>query len=381
MNKRGKRGSVSITTRNKMLRLRWTYQGKEYYLALGCSDTPFNRTLAKRKAASIEADLAYGAFEPSLEKYKDKPVPVPQEVRAQSTVELFIAFMEARQADGSTSGQAISSRYKPLLSNLKRFHKDIASEELAREFVDYLRSRQSPLIANQNLSLLKGFGTWAIEKEHITSNLFQVIKPLKVSHVVSPTRLPFTATETRKFLDAAKLHPRWHSYHDFCMALLYLGLRPSEGIGLRWRHIDWQRRTIHLSESLSRSADGRTAGYARQKKSTKNQKFRVIDMHPDLYAMLQGRFTPGVNPDDLIFTTVKGKAIDDHNFSQRTWRDLCKAAGIEYRVPYAARHSLGSHLLENGATIPQVAAVLSNRPETTARHYAHAINRPTMPGF
>jgi integrase len=381
MKKRSKKGSVSITTRNKMLRLRWTYQGKEYYLALGCPDTPFNRTLAKRKVAAIEADLAYGAFDSSLEKYKDKPLLAPEEVKVQSTVELFTAFMEARQEDGSTSGQAIASRYKPLLSNLKRFGKDIINEESAREFVDYIRSRQSPHIANQNLSLLKGFCAWGIEQGHITNNPFAVIKPLKVNHVVSPTRLPFTATEIRKLLDVARLHPRWHSYHDFCMVLLYLGIRPSEGIGLRWRHIDWQRRTILVRESLSRSPEGRTAGYARQKKATKNHKVRIIDLHPDLYTMLQGRFTPTVQADDLIFTTVTGKAIDDHNFSQRTWRDLCKAAGIEHRVPYAARHSLGSHLLENGATIPQAAAILGNRPETLARYYAHAINRPDMPGF
>jgi integrase len=147
------------------------------------------------------------------------------------------------------------------------------------------------------------------------------------------------------------------------------------------KHIDWQRHTVSISESLSRAPDGRTAGYARQAKATKNQKVRVIDLHPDLYIMLQGRFTPGAKPDDLVFTTVNGVVIDYHNFSQRTWRDLCKAAGIEYRVPYAARHSLGSHLLENGATIPQAAAILGNRPETLARYYAHAINRPDMPGF
>lgn len=103
-------------------------------------------------------------------------------------------------------------------------------------------------------------------------------------------------------------------------------------------------------------------------------KRKAGDIEQDLYG--------GGKPEgDLIFATVTGKAIDDHNFSQRTWKDICTAAGIPYRVPYAARHSLGSHLLESGATIPQVAEVLGNNPETTARHYAHAINRPKMPGF
>lgn len=165
------------------------------------------------------------------------------------------------------------------------------------------------------------------------------------------------------------------------MTLIYLGTRPSEAIALKWKHIDWQRHEITISESLSRGEDGKTSSYSRQRKTTKNHKTRVIELHPDIYATLQGRFTPECKPNDLVFTTPTGKAIDDHVFSQRAWKQLCKAAGIEYRVPYAARHSLGSHLLENGATIPQVAEVLGNTPTTTARFYSHRINRPTMPGF
>ncbi len=241
--------------------------------------------------------------------------------------------------------------------------------------MELLRSRQSPLIANQNLSLLKTFGAWAVTEEHWSSNHFELIERLKVSHTPKPKRLLFTREETRKLLDTARLHPRWHSYHDFCVVLLYLGLRPSEGIGLRWKHVNWSQKTMTICESLSRSGQGR------QSKSTKNNKIRVIDLHRDLFAMLQGRFAAGQPPDALIFSTVTGKPIDDHNFSQRTWKDLCKDAGIPHRFPYAARHSLGSHLLENGATIPEVAEVLGNNPETTARTYAHAINRPQMPGF
>jgi len=75
-----------------------------------------------------------------------------------------------------------------------------------------------------------------------------------------------------------------------------------------------------------------------------------------------------------------GKPIDDHTFSQDIWKRICKNIGIE-RVPYAARHSLGSHLLEDGASIPQVAGILGNRPEPTARHYSHMLNRPNMPEF
>lgn len=370
---KNKRGGVHIHARNGLLQLRWTHQGKDKCLSLGMADTPLNRSIAKRKAGEIECDLYSGHYDSTLAKYKPKPV---REVL--STVELFKRYIEYRKLFGkpNVSAQSISSRYDPITSNLNRFKSNIEDESQAREFVELLRSRQSPSISNQNLSLLKTFGKWAVAQEYWLSNHFAEIEQLKVDRCPKPKRLPFTTEETRKLLDAARLHPRWHCFHDFCMVLLYLGVRPSEAIGLRWRHINWQRQTITICESLSRNLGG-----GRIVKETKNGKVRTLDLHPDLLAMFQGRYADGKPAKALIFRSIRGCVIDDHNFSQRTWKDLCKAAGISHRVPYAARHSLGSHLLENGASIPQTAEVLGNNPETTARYYAHAINRPQMPGF
>lgn len=373
---RNKPGTVAIHARNGMLRLRWRHQGKEYQLSLGKADTPLNRHTAQKTAAQIAIDIAAGHFDPTLAKYRTAPESKPPQSDA---VTLFDLFIDSRQ--GETSGQAIASRYLPLRNNLQRFGQ-IQHEPGAREFVDYLRSRQSPRVANQNLSLMKSFGYWAILQGHWEQNHFEGIKPLKVSHHPNGKRSPFTIEEIRLLLSTAKTHPRWYHYHDFCMALLYLGLRPSEAIGLKWKHINWQPATITIAESLSRSPDGKTAGYARQSKTTKNQRIRVVPLHPDVLAMLQGRFNSAEpKPENLIFTTVRGYPIDDRNFCQRTWKELCQGANIPYRVPYAARHSLGSHLLESGASLAQVAAILGNRTETTARYYAHAINLPTMPGF
>lgn len=374
---RNKKGAVAIATRNGMLRLRWTHQGKPYHLALGLPDSPLNYQKATALAAEIQADIARERFDESLARYRQGPedeTPPPP-----STATLFEQFMAHRRKDG-TSGQAIAARYKSLLSNLRRFGRDVATEDDARAFVDLLRSRQSALIANQNLSLLKGFGEWAIAAGHLTANPFANLKRQKAPKATNPKRVPLTADQIRAFLATIKTDRYYSSYHDFAMTLFYLGVRPSEAAGLRWKHIDWQRHTITIAESLSRGEDGRTAGYARQRKTTKTTKTRELDLHPDLYAMLQGRFDPTAKPDDLVFTTPKGNPIDDHTFSQRAWKRICTKLGID-RVPYAARHSLGSHLLESGATIPQVAATLGNTPETTARHYSHMLNRPQMPGF
>ena len=372
---RSPKNSVQIVDQGGMLRLRWTYQKKRFVISLGLANTPLNYNVAQGKASAIESDIRLDRFDPTLRKYKNQPKNIQPEKEEMTTPDLFQKFIDYRRAEG-TSGQAIASRYIPLLNNLKRWG-HIADKQAAKNFIDLLRSRQSALIANQNLSLLKGFNEWAIETELMPQNVFRSIKPLKNSHAPSPKRQPFTVEETRQLISTLK-KPKFQPWHDFCMFLLYTGCRPSEAIGLQWGDIDWTKKTVIIQRSLSRGQDGKAAGYARQSKTTKNQKHRTIDLHPSLVEILQIRTG---DSQDLVFKSPKGKPIDDHTFSQRVWKSLCKEAGIPYRVPYAARHSLGSHLVENGASIPQTAAILGNTPQTTARHYTHMIDRPTMPTF
>lgn len=377
--RRAKKGSVSVGTRNGMLRLRWTHQGQPYQLALGLPDSPLNYQRAVALAATIQGDIAREQFDPTLARYRPQPEE-PEPAPPPDAVALFQQFTEARRS-GGTSGQAIAARYQPLLANLGRWGV-ITTPQEARGFVAHLRTRQSPLIANQNLSLLKGFGRWAVEQGHWETNLFEDIPRFKEPQPANPKRQPLTADQIRAVLDFLQGDPHYRHWHDFVMCLFYLGIRPSEAAALRWQNIDIDRGLVTVCESLSRGEDGRTAAHARQRKSTKTNKVRTLTLHSDMVSMLAHRkgSSPDTKPDDLLFRTPRGNPVSDHDFSHRTWKRICERVGLE-RVPYAARHSLGSHLLEQGASIPQVAATLGNTPETTARHYAHMIDRPEMPGF
>lgn len=375
--KRAKKGSVSVIERRGMLSLRWRFGGQRHSIALGLPDTPANHSAALGRAAEIEADIRLDRFDSTLEKYRPSNTAKPTRSR-QSTPQLFEQFIQHRRANG-TSGQSIASRYTPLLSHLKRFKRSIVSEADAREFITTIRARQSSQIANQTLSLLKGFGDWAVKSKYWTQSHFKDIPRLKAARVINPKRTALTRDEVAAFLTEIKQSKHRH-YHDYCLALFSLGARPSEVSGLRWRDIDWPHQRVIIAASLSRASDGRSAGYARERKGTKNEKVRFVDLSERMVQMLRDRQSPESKPNDLIFTTPRGKPIDDHNFSQRVWRPVCRAIGID-KVPYAARHTLGSHLLHEGAPITSVAAILGNNPETVSRHYAHELNRPPMPEF
>lgn len=378
MARRRSRGVPQLETRGNKLAVRMTYQGRQLRKSLGLPATPWGRYAAQSILSQIERDLGYGEFDPTFAKYLPKEETPATQL---TTRQLWQAFIDHRLAMG-TSGQAIASRYRPIAANLGRFKREITSHQVARDFIDLLRSRQTALIANQNLSLLKGWGDWAVEHGYWESNHFAGIAPLKAPHREAVR--PFTREEIQAILTTAKTDPVAYRYHGFILTLLTLGLRPSEAIGLRWGHIDLTRGEVTICESLSRAPDGKTAGYARQRKSTKTGNARTLTLPQSVLTMLQGRLAETGNPapDDLVFTSATGKPIDDRNFAQRVWRPLLAKAGVPYRRPYTCRHTLLSHLIERGASLPQAAYVAGHaNTRMVSDTYGHMINRPPLPDW
>ncbi|NEQ98242.1 MAG: DUF3596 domain-containing protein, partial [Cyanothece sp. SIO2G6] len=212
---RNQKGSVAIVLRGKskdMLSLQFSYKGKQQRRALGLKDSPLNRQYAKGIAAKIEADLAFDCFDETFAKYLSTNETVAD---TPTTIDLFTQFTETRR-QGGTSSQRIHSVYKPIISNLTRFGQVIEDEARARAFVDLLRSRQSPGIANQNLSLLKSFGSWCVDTGVWSENHFKPIARLKRVNTVSD-RDPFSLDELSQIFTVLQEDKYYSHYHDFCL--------------------------------------------------------------------------------------------------------------------------------------------------------------------
>jgi integrase len=84
---------VKIENDDRRLRLRFTYAGKRYALAIGLPDSRVNRLVAQQKAAQIELDIASGNFDFTLSKYKP---PRQTSLKSQeiTVAELFQQFAE-----------------------------------------------------------------------------------------------------------------------------------------------------------------------------------------------------------------------------------------------------------------------------------------------
>ncbi|MFG6099212.1 tyrosine-type recombinase/integrase [Leptothoe sp. ISB3NOV94-8A] len=379
---RHKKGAVVVWARNNMLRLRWRYDGKQRHLSLGLPDTPINRQIAERVSSEIARDIAYGEYDHTLDRYRLQHSSADQAVNQPSTYELFDEFIDYKREQG-LSEQTIASRYRSVRSHIKRFGQDIKTPDDATTLVEKLRGQQSPTTANKNLGILKQFGRWLAIANHLDADPFVDIECLKVIKTKPRSHDVFTVQEVQALLLAFKTDERCSQFHDLCVVLFSLGLRPSEAIGLRWQHIDLKRRCVTICESLSRAGDGRTAGYARVRKETKTGSVRVLPLNERLIAMFRQRHGSESGADDLIFTTIKGQPINDQYIRDCCWKPMCKKAGIPYRPPYTARHTFISHGLEYKEwTLPQAAEMAGHaNTKMVASTYAHMVQRPELPDY
>ncbi len=78
--------------------------------------------------------------------------------------------------------------------------------------------------------------------------------------------------------------------------------------------------------------------------------FSTVTLTPSLQTMLLRRRPAKPDPDELVFTSPKGGAIDDCNFRNRAWKTVLTRLEIDYRKPYTSRHTLISHALDLGMT-------------------------------
>lgn len=375
---RAKRGSVALRTKAGMLRIRLCFQGRRVERSLGLPDTSVGKKAGEAICKRIEADIAYDRFAiANLSSYLPsavQPITYPKG----STAELFQAYLAHKRR--TISATRIAAHYEPLLSHIARWVLPLTTHAAALSFTNDALGHQAAVTRQGNHVTLQAFGQWLVDEGHATFNTFEKLPRIKITRDRTK-RAPFTTEEVQLILATAKAHPLHFWAHDFILCMFTLGLRPSEAIGLRWR--DYDGTTISITTALGRGLRGRTSSQARRRRRPKgsDQGSRVLPVSPALAVALDARRRPG-DPDALIFTAAKGGAIDDHNFSQRAWKDILKKAGIPHRPLYTTRHTCASHLVENGANLIQASKFLGHRDTTMlAKVYGHALSLPPPPTY
>lgn len=142
----------------------------------------------------------------------------------------------------------------------------------------------------------------------------------------------------------------------------YSGLRcPGELAGLDVRHIDFERRLVHVRQVLTRH------GMKRYPKTDASNRWVPF---PEQVRGLLWRLVAD-RPSGPVFVSPTGLRVNEANFRNRVWRPALEAAGVDYEDPYTMRHTCASWLIQRGVPDWEVAQILGHSSTRMLGVYAH----------
>src|SRR6266568_1693310 len=259
----------------------------------------------------------------------------------------MIEYMDARKLCAGTQRGHIRS-CKQFAAFLKRSPETATAEDIRRFQLHLTEAGASICNRNRIMTGLRFLFRVTLRRLDLAAEIYHIREPQKIPLVMSPD-------ETRRLLAvASNLKVRT------LLSLGYgCGLRASEVVRLKVKHIDSAQKIIRVEQSKSRKdrnvmLSPETLGLLRQWWKARRARY-------DAQMPVQERW--------LFPGNRRGKPITTRQLS-RLFHEAAAAAGIKKAVTlHALRHSFATHLLERGTDIRIIQALLGHdKLETTARY-------------
>ena len=176
------------------------------------------------------------------------------------------------------------------------------------------------------------------------STPFNGIKQLRVprSEVT-----PFSIDEVNLIISMVR-----HDFRNYYTVRFFTGMRTSEIDGLKWHYVDFDRRLIHIRETLVK-------GHPDTTKTDSSQ--RTIEMSNLVFTALKAQQEVSGKISPFVFCTRDGSPLQYSNVSNRVWYPLLRNLKLKQRRAYQTRHTTATLWLAAG-----------ENPEWIARQMGHA---------
>lgn len=155
----------------------------------------------------------------------------------------------------------------------------------------------------------------------------------------------------------------WRDLPDAVEGMLATGSRPGEILAALGSSVDPTDRTVLLDHHLVRiEGEGLLRNFRR-----KGGKAGIQPMYPSWAASMFARrkLAAGEGP---LFPTWNGEWTDPSNFQKR-FREACDGIGYPWVAARMLRHTVATHIVDQGGTNEAAADQLGNTPQVVQQHY------------
>lgn len=231
---------------------------------------------------------------------------------------------------------------------------------LISEFVETQQiDGKSARTAARRLSAVRTFMKWARTQEPMKSDPAQLVDRPK-----SGKRLPqvLSLEEVEALLAAPdRTTPEGHRDAAMLEVLYATGIRVTELIGIKLREVDLSQGVMRV---VGKGSKQRMVPFGEMA-----QEILRAYLEGSRPAILSSAGGPGATP--ALFVTRRGGPMTRQGF----WKNIKRyaiIAGIDWEIsPHKLRHSFATHLLERGADLRIVQALLGHADISTTEIYTH----------
>lgn len=375
---KGSKGSVQFKNTKGRLQIVFSYpieengeiKWKRFYISTGYEDTPVNRQRVGSIVSQLQRDIDYGEVDLSLQKYQPfaslstvSPIPPispnPPAKPQPDLSEVWERYSQFKQPQVSPS--TYTKDFKKHRNHISRFPSQ--SLEDATQIRDHLLKTLSPDAAKRCLSQLKSCCDWAVDEGLIEANPFALMR-IKAPKGLSEDEdvNPFTKAERDLIVRTFENDRYYKFYTSYVRFLFFTGARPSEVIGLQWKHI--KESVIQFRQSVVVSEDGLVL-----KEGLKTQRKRDFPITAEVRAILSEIKPEKAKLDDFLFKSPRGKFLDQHNFANRAWKSVMAKCNIPYRKSYQCRHTFISLCVEEHINSTAIGRWTGTSAKMIDKHY------------
>ncbi len=307
----------------------------------------------------------------ALTQYKESLKPKVVEFTAKTTLQkLWHDYIKTKQQGWEVSYiEGDVKATTKILESIPDIHLDDNLDTVINHLLQVTTIKQ----VKRHLKQLSACLTWGKKRKLVKDNpLPDFLSTLSTKKQIDEDHeiCPFTIEERDAIINAFRLgtferfkgsHTKYADYIEF---LFISGTRTSEALGLKWEHIDFDKKIIHLQEALVLATSGKKQAEV-QKKGLKTQKKRLIPMNNRLFELLSERKGKCLDLDSNVFSD-----IDHHSFRSTVYKNVLSKLNIAYRKPYQTRHIFITILANNSnLKLHQVAKICGTSIKVIEEHY------------